>query len=362
MTEEDLDRLAVLIAKALVDGQPNENRKSGASRGTRREAWLPIPVRPEAPERGKTGDAPVWSGAAQSLADQTSGDSSSSRSHRVPISELTNATRAAAAGRGAPPRRETTGRAQPAGRNRPANAAAIDVTVGVSNRHIHLSPATFRELFGTEAPTVDRAIKQPGQFAARECVDVVGPKGQINRVRVVGPARGETQLEVAISDCHRLGIDAPVAASGSLAASAGGVTLVGPAGSVALTRGVIVAARHLHLSEGDARRWGLHDGDRLDVRTGSDRRPVTFHNVLVRTGPTHATELHLDLDEALAAAVKTGDRATILAWRASPERKRRLITERDVRDMASRNETVPADAILTPAARDRARALKLLAP
>ncbi|MFN2398106.1 MAG: phosphate propanoyltransferase [Gemmatimonadaceae bacterium] len=362
MTEEDLDRLAALIAKALVDGQHRESPKSRPSRGAERTVWLPIPVRPEGPERGKTGDAPVWSGAAQSLADQTTGGSSSSPGHRVPISELTNATRAAAAGRGAPSRRETTGRALPAGRSRPANAAAIDVTVGVSNRHIHLAPADFRELFGNEGPTVDRAIKQPGQFAAKESVDVVGPKGRIDRVRVVGPARGATQLEVSISDCHRLGIDAPVAASGSLAASAGGVTLIGPAGSVALTRGVIVAARHLHLSEDDARRWGLHDGDRLDVRSGSDRRPVTFHNVLVRMGPTHATELHLDLDEALAAELKTGDRATILAWRASAERKRRLITERDVREMASRNETLPTDAILTPAARDRARALKLLAP
>jgi hypothetical protein len=128
---------------------------------------------------------------------------------------------------------------------------------------------------------------------------------------------------------------------------------------VRLERGVIVASRHLHLSADDARAWGLASGDLLDVRCGTDSRAVTFHGVLVRAGKTNATELHLDADEANAAAVRTGDRATILAWRSGTAKARRLITERDVIELARRGERLPADALLTPSARDRARALGL---
>jgi putative phosphotransacetylase len=235
----------------------------------------------------------------------------------------------------------------------------ITVPIGVSNRHVHLSPEHARTLFGSTSFTVARSLKQPGQFAASETVTAEGPKGRIDGIRVVAPARGETQLELARSDAARLGVDAPVAASGSLAGSAGGVTLVGPHGRVTLDRGVIVAARHLHLAPNDAARWGLRDGDRLDVRCGEGPRAATFHDVLVRAGPAHATELHLDADEARAAAVSTGATAAIVARREGRPAKRPLVTERDVIALARAGRPIPTDAILTPSARDRARALGL---
>jgi putative phosphotransacetylase len=193
-------------------------------------------------------------------------------------------------------------------------------------------------------------------------VAVEGPRGRIERVRVVGPARAQTQVELARSDARRLGIDAPVAPSGSLAGSAGGITLHGSAGTVRLERGVIVAGRHLHLSESDARAWGFADGDILDVRCGSGSRAVTFHGVLVRAGPAYATELHLDADEANAGALATGDRAVIAARHASRGPRRRLVTERDVMEISRRGDRIPEGALLTPSALDRARALGLPIP
>jgi putative phosphotransacetylase len=324
-------------------------------------AWLPAPVRPEPPERG--GEPPVWSGAAQELGDVAPGGSSSGTGSRVSTAEITNATRAAAAGRGGPLASSgPKGRVAAGTRPRAPGASSIDVPIGVSNRHIHLSPAHFKALFGTAEPSVLRTISQPSQFAANETVTVVGPKGKIESVRVVGPVRGDTQLEISSTDSRYIGVDAPIAASGSLAASAGGVTLTGSAGSVKLEKGVIVAARHLHLSEADSRSWGLRDGDRLDVRVGSGARATTYHDVLVRSGPTHATELHLDADEAYAAGVRTGDKAQIIAWRsgAGAGGRKKLVTERDVMNVARSGGKIPPGALLTPSARDRARALGLI--
>lgn len=350
MTDDELDRLADLIARALVD--QNAGREARRERGS----WVPAPVRPAPPARG--GEPPVWSGAAQPLSDVAPGNGTPRA--RVSGGELAAVTRAAAAGKAPPRESRSVQRATPAGRVRARGASAIEVRIGVSNRHVHLSSAHARALFGSDALTVERTITQPGQFAAAQTVDVVGPRGRIERVRVVGPARGGTQLELAPSDCRALGISAPVLASGDLARSAGGVTLVGSAGSVALERGVMIAARHLHLSEKDARRWGLHDGDRLDVRCGAGARAMTFHDALVRAGPWHATEIHLDADEAAAAGVSTGDPAVIIAWRPGAAVRRALVTERDVLEMARRQESLPANALLTPSARDRARALGLL--
>jgi putative phosphotransacetylase len=236
-------------------------------------------------------------------------------------------------------------------------ALEIDVAIGVSNRHIHLSTDHTRQLFGIDQPTLRRPISQPGQFAANETVAVTGPRGKLDAVRVVGPARGETQLEISRSDAFRLGIEPPIAASGSLAQSIGGVTLQGKSGSVTLSRGVIVAARHLHLSSDDAARWGLADGDRLDVRVGTGPRATTYHDVLVRAGKQYATELHLDGDEAFAAGVQTGDRARIIGAARGAVTRPVLITERDVQRIAREGGTIPPRALLTPSARDRARAL-----
>jgi putative phosphotransacetylase len=353
MTEAELDRLADIIARALLD------QRSVADDNGRAATWLPTPVRPTPPTRG--GEPPIWSGAAQDLGDVApSRDRSLSPRFRAGTAELTRATRAAAAGKGPPPERSARVSERRLTRQRPANAPAIDVRVGISNRHVHLSESDARTLFGGAALSVARSLTQPGQFAAGETVAVQGPKGNIENVRVVGPARTETQLEIALSDAAVLGVAPPVAASGSLADSIGGVSLVGPAGRVELRRGVIVAARHLHLSPGDAKRWGLRDGDRLDVRCGVGARAATLHDVIVRSGEGHATELHLDGDEARAVGVTTGDTATVVAWRSSSPARRPLITERDVVRLAREGARIPANAILTPSARDRASALGIL--
>jgi len=190
------------------------------------------------------------------------------------------------------------------------------VPIGISNRHLHLSPADVTRLLGTGKDlTVDRMITQPGQFAARERIDVVGPRGTLRGVRVVGPARAATQVELAFTDARVLGVAPHLANSGRLAGSAGGVTLVGPAGAVTLDAGVIVAARHLHCAPADAQRLGLGDGDWIDVVCGAGSRRVVFEGLLVRAGPAHATEVHLDTDEGAAAGLAAGDTARIVAWR-----------------------------------------------
>lgn len=357
MTPDDLDRLAALIADELrrVAGRPAP------------EAWLLPPVRPEPPARA--GEAPPWSGAAQSLGDVAPVRAPSASRHRADPGEAAANVRAAAAGRGSPPRarpaRRTDDGAMPAPGPMAARrraAGIIEVPIGVSRRHLHLSADDARALFGDVALAIHRPLRQPGQFAATQLVAAIGPKGRLEAIRVVGPARDETQLELARSDATVLGIAPPVTASGQLERSLGGITLVGPHGRVALARGVIVAGRHLHVTPSDAHRWGLRDGDRLDVACGDGARAVTWHGVLVRSGPAHATEFHLDEDEAHAAAVVSGDVARVVGWHQPQSARRTLVTERELLELVRRGVPLPARAIYTPGARDRARVLGVTLP
>ena len=357
LSDAAIERLASLIAESLerIRAEAPSSRHSRAP-----ASWVPAPVRPQLEPR--TGEPPAWSGAAQSLEGQSvavPGPPATGRA--TPIGELTNLARAAAAGRGPAPTVRPAGRVSRSSGGRGRRAQSIEVGIGVSNRHVHLSEADARTLFAGPL-TVERAISQPGQFAADQVLTIEGPRGKLDGIRVVGPARGATQVELARSDARRLGVDPPVAASGSLARSGGGVTLRGTAGSLRLEKGVIIAGRHLHLSEADSRRWGLADGDLLDIRCGVGQRAITFHGVLVRASPNYATELHLDVDEANAASLKTGDRATIVAWQSGRSTRRRLVTERDVVEIARSGGSIPPGAILTPSARDRARALGLEQP
>ena len=353
MTPDEIKRVAEEVAQKLAAG-----------------AWVPGPVRPTPPGRPTPGQLPPWAGAAQTLPDVATGRRGQSGRHRPAYDALTAATRAAAAGKGASPLpggKGGTGK----GEGGMEGGGTRTVKIGVSNRHLHLSPADVEKLFGTGAGLgVDRPITQPGQFAARERVRVVGPKGSIDGVRIVGPPRGATQLELAATDCRTIGVAAPVARSGALSGSAGGVKLEGPKGAVELATGVITAARHMHCSAEDAQRLGFADGDIIRISCGKGARRVVFDDVLVRAGPTHATEVHLDTDEAAAAGVQTGDMAEILGrpWRVrrpspgvSAAASRRLVTERDVSRLAAQGVTFSSDGpfLLTPAARDRAKALGL---
>jgi putative phosphotransacetylase len=180
------------------------------------------------------------------------------------------------------------------------------IPIGISNRHVHLSQADLDTLFGSHAElTKFKDLSQPGQFAAEQKVTLVGPKGVIENVRILGPARNTTQVEISVSDCFRLGVRAPIRSSGDLAGSAG-VTLVGPKGSVTLKEGVIIAERHIHMDPASAAIFGVKDGDRVNVRT-TGSRALTFSEVLVRVSDKYTLEMHVDIDEANAALLKNGD-------------------------------------------------------
>lgn len=185
-------------------------------------------------------------------------------------------------------------------------AQRIPIPIGVSAHHLHVSPEDAVILFGPGHELTPRApLSQPGQFACEEQVNLVGPKGRIDRVRVLGPTRSKTQVEISRTEEYRLGIQAPVRLSGDLAGSPG-LILEGPAGQIRLKEGVICAQRHIHMTPEDALRFGLRDQDVVQIRV-SGNRPVIFGDVVVRVSPKYALEMHLDTDEANAAEISTGD-------------------------------------------------------
>jgi len=177
--------------------------------------------------------------------------------------------------------------------------------VAISNRHVHLSQSDLEVLFGKGFElTKMKDLSQPGQFAANEQVDLVGPKRTISGVRILGPARKTTQAEISVTDAFTLGVAPVVKNSGDLEGTPG-VKLVGPAGEVVLDRGCIVASRHIHMHTSDAENFGVKDKDVVSIRTGG-LRPVVFENVLVRVNPDYGLEMHVDTDEGNAALLKNG--------------------------------------------------------
>ncbi len=181
----------------------------------------------------------------------------------------------------------------------------IKIPVGISNRHVHLCQADLDSLFGKGhqlKPTKD--LSQPGQFACEETVTLIGPKGIISKVRILGPARPASQIEISKTDSFALGITPPVRDSGSIQDSPG-IIIEGPAGRVELKEGVIIAQRHLHLHTDEAARFGLKDRELISVKFEGDRE-VVFGRVLVRVHPAFKMDLHLDTDEANAAGLTNG--------------------------------------------------------
>lgn len=174
--------------------------------------------------------------------------------------------------------------------------------IAVSARHVHLDRAAVDALFGPGYDlTPARPLRQKGHWAAQERVTLEGPKGRLEHVAILGPLRPKTQIEVSRTDGFALGVDAPVRQSGDLAGSAR-IRLYGPAGSYDTT-GLIVAARHIHMSAEDAHAWALHDGDMVDVSLDDTARGLTFTHVLVRVSANATTEMHIDTDEANAAGI-----------------------------------------------------------
>lgn len=177
------------------------------------------------------------------------------------------------------------------------------VPVGISARHVHVSQADLDILYGEGYQlTVKKALLQEGQFASNELVDIVTEKGSFKNVRILGPIRKQTQVEIALTDALKLKLAIPVRDSGDLKGSPG-ITIVGPKGTIEIPEGVIAAGRHIHMSPTDAANFGVKDKDIVSVRCGGERGLV-FENVLIRAHESFRLEMHIDTDEANAAMCK----------------------------------------------------------
>lgn len=178
---------------------------------------------------------------------------------------------------------------------------SLTIPIEVSARHVHLSEDHIRRLF-KHPLTVLKSISQTGQFAANEVVSLYVNRHTLTDVRVVGPVRSESQVELALSDCRTLGLrNVPLKVSGSLAGTPG-ITLVGPKGNVVLKHGVIVAQRHIHCPTEKAKLLGLKNGQVVRVKVGG-KRGVMFENVVVRIRGDFVWRMHIDTDEANAAGL-----------------------------------------------------------
>ncbi|WP_130837840.1 phosphate propanoyltransferase [Lachnoclostridium sp. Marseille-P6806] len=185
------------------------------------------------------------------------------------------------------------------------------VPIGVSARHIHLTQEDVETLFGAGYQLTKKKELMGGQFAANEQVTIVGLKLRaIENVRILGPVRRRSQVEISATDAVKLGIKAPVRESGDVAGSAP-IAVVGPQGALYLKEGCIIAARHIHMNPADAAAAGVHDGDYVSVRVDNDRGTV-FNRVKIRVDPAFTLEMHIDTDEANASHIAQGDTAVIV--------------------------------------------------
>ena len=185
----------------------------------------------------------------------------------------------------------------------------IFVPIEASGRHVHVTAQQAQILFG-HGLTPERPLSQPGQYLAKERVTVIGPKGEFQKVAVLGPERKEAQVEVSLTDARVLGLNPPIRPSGDVTDSPG-CTLVGERGRVVLSRGVIAAQRHIHMTPEDAKHFHVRDKQLVSLKAETDR-PLVFEDVLVRISPDFATNVHLDYDEANACGFRPGDLGRIL--------------------------------------------------
>lgn len=178
------------------------------------------------------------------------------------------------------------------------------IPVGVSNRHLHLSQKDMDILFGEGYQmTKIKDLSQPGQFACKETVTICGPNGAIEKVRILGPVRSKTQVEILAGDCFKLGVKSDPRLSGDLQGTPG-ITIIGPKGSVQTEEGLIVAQRHIHMTPQDAARFGVHDGEIVAIQIEGPRGGV-YNNVAVRANDASALECHIDTEEANAMNVNS---------------------------------------------------------
>jgi acetate kinase len=198
------------------------------------------------------------------------------------------------------------------------------IPVSVSARHVHLTQEAVEVLYGPGATLTPRnPLTQPGQFAAEQTVEIVGPKRSL-KARILGPVRSAIQIEVSTTDEFQLGVDAPVRPSGDVKGSAG-CTLVGPAGRLVLSEGVICAYRHIHMTPEDAAHYGVQDKDVVGVTIDSKGRDLTFGDVLVRVKDSYRLEMHIDTDEANAAGIERGSHGMLVGTDRSARLTRKQV-------------------------------------
>ncbi|SHJ24019.1 Propanediol utilization protein [Clostridium cavendishii DSM 21758] len=186
-----------------------------------------------------------------------------------------------------------------------------EIPVGVSNRHVHLSQKDLNVLFGEGYNiTKFKDLSQPGQYACKETITICGPKGAIEKVRILGPIRSKTQVEVLTGDCFKLGIAPHTRLSGNLC-NTPGITLIGPKGSVQIEEGVMVAQRHIHMSTEDAIKFGVTDGQVVSIQFG-DIRGGIYNNVAIRANDTSVLECHIDTEEANAMNINGKSKIKII--------------------------------------------------
>ena len=186
------------------------------------------------------------------------------------------------------------------------------IPVGISGRHVHVTKEHLEILFGKGFElTVLKDLSQPGQYAANEKVNLISPAGkELAGVRILGPVRPASQVEISQSDALRFKFSAPVRSSGDVKGS-GACTLVGPNGSVELTEGVIIADRHIHFSDEEAKVFGVTDRQLVSIKIGGEK-PGILDNVLCRVSPKFRLDCHLDTDDGSAFMLKTGDEVELI--------------------------------------------------
>lgn len=187
------------------------------------------------------------------------------------------------------------------------------IPVGVSNRHIHLTAADVEILFGKGYELQPmKELSQPGQYACKEQLTLVGPSMRaIEKVRVLGPVRKATQVEISRTDSYTLKVKAPVRESGKIAGSAP-ITIVGPKGVISIEEGCIIANRHIHMSPEDGRRFGVADGEYVDVEVDAGERRTRWYDVQVRVHPDFRLEMHVDTDDANAVGLPCGGKVRLI--------------------------------------------------
>ena len=187
----------------------------------------------------------------------------------------------------------------------------MKVSIGVSNRHVHLSEENFKILFGEKYELIKKAdLKQPGQFAANETVTIKTAKSEIHNVRILGPIRNYTQVEISKTDAYKLGINPPVRDSGDLKGSSP-ITIIGPNGSVDIKEGCIIATRHIHILPSQMKSYGLEGREMVNVKLDGEKGGI-ITNVYLKVSEEAFFELHLDTDDANAHLIKNGDIGEII--------------------------------------------------